>query len=49
MGCVYNHNPHDVLLQTGNFFSSSTVLEMRVKGAINMEWLILKSAATNLF
>ena len=49
MKCVYNHNPHDVLLQTGNYFSSLIVLEIRIKGAINLKWLILKSGATNLF
>ena len=46
---MYNHNPHDVLLRTGNYFSSLTVLEMRIKSAINMQWLILKSGGTNLF
>ena len=49
MRCVYNHNLHDVLLQTGNYFSSLIVLEIRIKGAINMQWLILKSGAINLF
>ena len=27
--CVYNHNSHVVLLQTGNYFSSLIVLEIK--------------------
>ena len=40
MRCVYNHNPHVVLLQTGKYFSSLIVLKIRGMGAINMQWLI---------